>query len=363
MAATLASLGSCVPKHIITNDRLPPSMLEQRARATRERRTMAQTTPPSSREAEIFFRRMAPYMDDPLRGTVQRRRLGTEHTMVDMEVVAIQDALRAAGLDLGSVDLILSSAFAPDALANDEICVGHAVFLARALGYRGAAWNVESACAVAPIALQQACALVDSGHYQTVVVSISCSYGRHCDPNDPIAASVGDAATTFIVRNDPAAPPCVAHVENTHDTIGAVSFESVPDSAHERTLRLRNRKGGSKLIWKTCVERAAPVFEAVLSKAGLRREDVDLFAFNTPLAWYAAFVREALDLPADAMANVHPRYGNVGPCLPGLGLHTLLGERPRSPATILMHSIGSASSAASIVFKQATVRTGAISEL
>src|SRR5579863_10255450 len=91
--------------------------------------------------ASTFEDVMLPYLSDPFRGTVQRRRLGPGETALSLELRASRQALAAASIEPADIDCLMVGSFMPD-----QFPVGNSAFLSRELNYHGAAWNFESAC-------------------------------------------------------------------------------------------------------------------------------------------------------------------------------------------------------------------------
>ncbi len=110
---------------------------------------------------------MLPYLEDPFRGTVERRVLEPNQTALSLESSAARKALASAGMTPGDVEHLLVVSFMPD-----QPGFGNAAFLARELGIMRPAWNIESTCAGAYAAFQAATALVQSGQCGTVLVVV-----------------------------------------------------------------------------------------------------------------------------------------------------------------------------------------------
>lgn len=73
-----------------------------------------------------FELEMMPYLQDPFRGTVERRVLGLGESSLTLEYKAAKDALLSAKFSPNDVDLLIVSSFLPE-----QIGFGNAAFLAR----------------------------------------------------------------------------------------------------------------------------------------------------------------------------------------------------------------------------------------
>ncbi|MEO1083841.1 MAG: 3-oxoacyl-ACP synthase, partial [Acidobacteriota bacterium] len=178
------SLSVSFPETIRTNDFYLEHHAELVARA--EEKSLAKMWAAHGGEQGAFDLAFKPFRTDPFRGTVERRILGKGEPILPLEVQAAREAIAAAGLDTSDIDIVLSCSFQPDRPG-----IGHAVFLARELGIRGAAWNIESACSSASVCFQLASSLITSGQGENVLVVISCSYSKVSDPQDTFGWFLG----------------------------------------------------------------------------------------------------------------------------------------------------------------------------
>ena len=137
-AAGLVALAVRYPLRLVGNDTWRLNHPEMVADA--ERGACGQLWASADRELR-FDRAMAPYLSDPFRGVRDRRWLEPGQPVLSIELAAAREALEVAGLAPRDVDLCICSSFFPDQWET-----GNAVWLARELGLRGSAFNLESAC-------------------------------------------------------------------------------------------------------------------------------------------------------------------------------------------------------------------------
>jgi 3-oxoacyl-[acyl-carrier-protein] synthase-3 len=295
-----------------------------------------------------FDAAMARYVSDPFRGCVERRWLAAGESALDLEVPAALEALEAAGLGPGDVDLLICSSFFPD-----QCDVGNAAFLARRLGLLCPAWNLESACSSSLVALETATRLVASGAHRNVLVVTSCTYSRISPEDDTLAWGNGDGAAAFVVAPVPA--PCgllAFHSINTSITCGAIYATLECGGSGARRIQMRTRPEAGRLLRETAEPFLTACVGRALEKARLSADDIDLFVFNTPTAWYTAFCADALGVPESRSVNVHSLYANVGPVLmPANLFHAACDGRVREGATVLLYAVGSVSNASAAVVR------------
>ena len=137
---------------------------------------------------------MAAYLSDPFRGARLRHVLAPGETCLGLELAAAQDALDAAGLRAGDLDVILCASWLPERF----VAPGDAVFLARALGVEIPAWNLETACSSALALLQVAEGLLAAGSYRRALLVCSSTNSRQTD--DTLGWISSDVAAAAVVE-------------------------------------------------------------------------------------------------------------------------------------------------------------------
>ncbi len=297
--------------------------------------------------ADAFDQEMQRYTQDAFRGTVERRVLGPGETVLGLEEQAARRALAAARLEPEAVDLIIASSFLPEHLG-----VGNATFLAQALGTRGMAFNVESACSGSLVALQTASALVRNGSYRNVLCVISCTYSRVTDETDTLSWTVGDGAAAFVVSAVPEGEGVLA-VKARHTAISCGALQYVQRvEAGAPVLRMEATSKAGRALREISETFLLESCEGAAKAAGVTLADIDFFVFNSPVAWYASFCARALGLPATRTVDTYREYGNVGPVLMPANLHRAASLGHLKPGNlVLVYTVGSVSSAGAAVMR------------
>ncbi|MCG8461253.1 MAG: hypothetical protein MI919_33620, partial [Holophagales bacterium] len=341
------ALAISVPERIVTNEhwRKTQGRLVREA----EKRIWMWKRPLgwSDRRPSAFDLEMEPFLDDPFRGSVQRRLLAPGGTALELEADAARKALDAAGLPISEVDLLLVTSFLPDRHG-----IGGAAFLAQELGHAGAAWNLESACSSANLSLLTAAGLIRSGQFRRALLVSSCTYSRAVREQDPISWTIGDAAGAMILCRAEAGHGYLGgHTVHTGNTCGAVRYLLDIDDDGVPYPRMQTGRAAGKLLRESSEPNLRTCVSSALAQADLELADLDFAVFNTPLAWYAYFCARVLGMPRSKTINMHPIYNNVGPCLTLVNLfhaaHWHLGEGDR----VLLYSVGSVSSCAATVLR------------
>jgi 3-oxoacyl-[acyl-carrier-protein] synthase III len=296
-----------------------------------------------------------PYLNDPFRGVTERRILGPEESSIDLEVEAGAKAIALAGLAPEDIDLVISVGFLPH-----HVGIGNAVYVAQRLGLTGGGWNLETACAGPLTALQTAGALIRAGEYETILVTVSCSYSRFARPDDTLSWFLGDAGGAFVVGKVPADTGYLAaYTMHTADTCGTWYYhlELDDDGQPARVMRAKPQTG--RILRKTVETHLKRCCKGAVAKLGLRIEDIDFFVFHTPTAWFEDFAVTALGIDPERTASVYQHYANVGPALTPINLHYAAHtKRLRPGQTVLIYGPGSVSSAAAVIMRWGEVALG-----
>jgi 3-oxoacyl-[acyl-carrier-protein] synthase-3 len=358
--AGIRSLAVSFPATVRTNDywrERHPKLVEDE-----ERKTLARLwkQDPKAAPLDPFARAMAPYLSDPFRGARQRRVVAPGQTAASLELDAARRALAAAGMEPCDVDLVICCSFLPD-----RVGVGNATPLARELGLRCAAWNLETTCSSALVALQNANALVRAGEFQRALVVVSCTYSRVADEDDTLCWFLGDAAGAFVVsRTPPGATYLGSKTIHTGETCNTFYYEVVPDAVRGARIRMDCTPETGKVLADTSEPYLRACCEGAAEAAGVKLDEIAFFVFNTPTAWYGEFCARALGVSLDRTVDTYPEYANVGPALLPVNLHRAASSgRLRPDDLVLLYTVGSVSSAGAVVLRWGDVALGGVGEV
>lgn len=355
-AVGIRSIAVNFPSIVRTNDYWRENYPELIAKA--EQKPLAKlfsVTDPNAKTRE-FDKQMVPYLSDPFRGAVERRIVAPHESSLTLEKRAASDAMIAAEMSPSDVDLLIVNTLS----CPERISPGNAAFLVAELGLRCPAWNIESGCSSASVSLHTANALVNSGQYRNVLIVTSCIHSRFIDEDDSLSWFMGDGAGAFVVGAlKPNQGILGTKIINTAATCGACFHELIIDSQGNPQMRFRTGLNASQQIRGTGVEFVHACSESALAAAGLTLDDIKLFAFSTPTAWYAKMSADALGIPLERTINLYPQYGNIGPVLPIASLyHAAQSGQIQENDLVLVYTIGSASNAVATVMRWGDVKLG-----
>lgn len=355
IAAEIQSLALEMPRIVRTNDYWRsryPDLVRQMEERDRHK---VWSAPKESPTSSLFLETMAPYLDDPFRGTHERRVLDEGQTILSLEAAAARRALEAANLGPNDIDITLCVSF-----LGDHAGLGNGAFLARELALTGPAWNIESTCAGSLAALDLASSLIGSERAERILVVTSCDYSRRIDDRDVMSWTSGDGAAAFVVgRATRNGAVLGSHFIPTTNTCGALYFDYCQIDPGHYGVRMQCTSEAGRLLRETsddCIRRTC---ERALANADLSTKDVDHFIFATPTAWYANFCARSLRIDPDRCVDTYPRYANIGPVcwLANLDAHAR-GRGIRAGDIVLLCAIGSVSSVGAIVTRFGAMNVG-----
>ncbi|MBH8552288.1 3-oxoacyl-ACP synthase III family protein [Nostocaceae cyanobacterium CENA357] len=324
--------------------------------ATAEQKSLSKVfSPADATPSNEFELEMAPYLKDPFRGTVERRILSPDESSLTLEYGAAKDAIAATQMSPEDIDLMIVASLWPE-----NILPGNAAFLANQLGLRGAAWNLDSTCSNAMVALQNATALVRTGEYRNVLVVVSCTYSRFTDENDTLSWFFGDGAGAFVVAPLRSNQGILStKIVNTSATCGTFYNELTTNAEGKPRMLIRAAKNTNRVLSETAVDYLRECCLGAMVAAGVTLNEIKFFAFNTPTAWYSRLCIEALGIDPERTINLYPHYANIGPMLPIANLYhgAQLGKIHENDL-VLVYTIGSVSNAAATVMRWGNVALG-----
>ena len=247
----------------------------------------------------------------------------------------------------------------------EQIGFGNAAFLSRKLGLRGAAWNLDGACGVTPVALQTACALVQAGEYRNVLVVISCTYSRFVDEEDTISWFLGDGAGAFVVGSLEFNQGILGtKTVNTSMLCDILSLDITHTKQSNARIRLQLHKDAKNMLSKATVGLLHTCCEGAVAAAGLTLDQIDFFLFNTTTAWFARLCTKVLGIDQERTINLYPQFANIGPTLTIANLYYAAQlNKIRENDLVLVYGFGAAGTASATVMRWGNVTLGAAPHL
>ena len=348
-AKGMRSLAICFPETIRTQDDWLKQFPElgDKINQKKARRSRVAVLSSNNDELDIWSQEVRPYLSDPFRGNVEQRVLAFEESSLMLECRAGKEALEAAQLAPEQVELLMVASFDPGRIGH-----GNACYLAEKLGLDCPAWNLESTCSGATIALQNANALLQTGTYENVLVVVSHIGSKNVDDKDTLSLSMGDGAGAFVVDTlRPNQGILGTKIVNTTATLGAYTYEQIVNLQGEPQILTRTGENASALA-ETAVDLVRICCEGALAAAGVSLEEIIFFAFNTPTPWYARVCSRALGIDPERTINLYPRYANIGPVFPLANLyHAAQTGKIHENDLVLVYTNGASATATATVMR------------
>jgi 3-oxoacyl-[acyl-carrier-protein] synthase-3 len=229
-------------------------------------------------------------------GVRERRFAADGDRLCDLAAAAGRDALTHSEVGADSLDLVIVATCTADAPMPAT-----APLVAGLLGAtRAGAFDVNAACNGFIAALDIACAQIESGRAQRVLVIGADLMSRLIDPDDRRTAPLfGDGAGALLVDG---AWPLGPTVLGT-DAEGAPYIRSGYERA---SLQMDGHE-----TFKAAVARLAEVTLEALAAGGLTPADIDLFVYHQANARILSAVGERLSLPPERVVNAVGTLGNT----------------------------------------------------
>jgi len=259
-------------------------------------------------------------------GIRNRRRLAEGERLSDLATTAARTALADAQVRADQLDLILVATF-----TADEITPGTAPLVAHALGTKVAAVDLNAACTGFLAAVEDACARIESGRAEHVLVIGAEAMSRFVDEDDRrVAPLFGDGAGAAVISAGAGAlsPVVLRSDGGLADLIVATRADPF--------VRMQGHE--------TYVNAVTALSEATVdacAAANLSAGDIDLFVFHQANRRILDAVAERLGLDRTRVVDVIADLANVSAATLPLALCAARDEgRIRPGARVLLGAMG-----------------------
>jgi len=249
-------------------------------------------------------------------GIRSRRVADADECASDLGIAAAEKLFREQDLDRDSIDFLLFCTQTPDYPLPTTACL-----IQQRLGLRTSigALDYNLGCSGFVYGLSLANGLIQSGAARRVLLITAETYTKYIHPEDRSLRTIfGDGAAATVIE------------ASTQPSLGAFSFGTDGSAAdtlfvtqggarpHEQALRPRRRQrwksslymDGPSLI-DISARRVPKLVNCVLEKAGLDREQVDLFLMHQATRMLLERLRQRLDLDEDRMPMMLRDVGNT----------------------------------------------------
>ncbi len=196
----ILGLGLALPEKIRKNSDWPREFVEQ----FEKKRSEDIGAPPAELSARgdlpetvrITLEELGKWVNDPFRGSVERRVIAEDMKVSELEAKAAMEAIEAAHLEPKDLDLMLITS-----LVQDQVMPNNGGAVHKRVGLPGStpAIGVDGACGGFHYQLQLAASCIASGNAKRVLLVQSAINSRINDFMNAQSATLGDAATAEVL--------------------------------------------------------------------------------------------------------------------------------------------------------------------
>ncbi len=312
----ILGLGVYLPPEIRRNDWWPAEAV---ARWMSERRAAPKPPPPDqlTEGARRVIRAMAEQALDPFRFAVERRVMPGGMGVLDMEEQAARAALAQAGVEPGSIDLLLTYTLVPDdLLASPASKLHHRLGLPRSCF----ALHTDASSHAFLMQLTLAEVMIRAGHARRALLVQSCVPSRLLDMSDAISPTFGDAATAAVVGPVSSGRGIEASVSYTDGSNPRALVVSVPGGAcydRGRAVLHEGDPSQAQQLFLGAPDAFKESVDEVLARAARAHREIDFFCVHQGAPWLRRLVQEYVGLPAARSVETFATMGYVfGSTLP-----------------------------------------------
>jgi len=242
-------------------------------------------------------------------GVRERPRAEPDERLADFAARAGADALARAEVEPGQIDLVIVAT-----MTQDELTPNTAPLVAHALGAdRAGAVDVGAACTAFLSGMALAAAQIESGRADRVLLIGADFITRITDYADKRTAPLfGDGAGAVVLGLADGEHGSIGPIVLGADGSGACAIQA---SHRERKLRMDGPE-----VYRHAVARMTEVTYAVVERAGLTLEDIDLFVYHQANGRITRALGERLGVPTERVVDCIEALGNSSAATLPLGL-------------------------------------------
>ena len=260
-------------------------------------------------------------------GIRERRQAAPAERLADYAAAAGASALGRAGLDPAELDLVIVAT-----MTQDELTPNTAPLVAHALGAgRAGAFDVGAACTGFLSGLALGAAQIESARARHVLLIGADFITRITNYEDKRTAPLfADAAGAVVLGPSAEAAGAIGPI-----VLGA-------DGSHASTIIARHADRKLTMdgpeVFRNAVARMGEVTLAVLARAGLTVEDIDLFAYHQANARITRALRERLGLVAERVVDCIEMLGNASAATLPVALQAAEDDGRLTPGALVLLS-------------------------
>ena len=276
-------------------------------------------------------------------GICERRvaSLADGETTTSLAVAAGRSALAAAGVDPGSLDLIVVATATPDRRAPAVACAVQATLGAQP----AAAFDLAAVCSGFLYGLSVVTAMIEAGRAQRVLLIGADTFSTITDWTDRQCVFFGDGAGAAVIE--------AGRVDH-----GLLSIELYADGAGADGFTVPSvgpfvMDGGA--VYDAATSVLPDAIEGALAAAGVRPDDVDLVIPHQPSVRILQEIAARTGIPFSRFVTTMDRYANTAGASVGVTLdHAVRTGRLHDGDIVVFAAVGSGWTWGAAVFRWST---------
>lgn len=269
-------------------------------------------------------------------GIRQRHIAADGEKTSDLALEASRNALRAAGIDAGDLDLIVMATTTPDMVFPSTACL-----LQAKLGARNCpAFDVQAVCSGFVYGLSTADSFVRTGQYRNALVVGAEIYSRILDWSDRSTCVLfGDGAGAVVLRSDstPGILSSHLHADGSYANLLTVPGTVAGGKVSGRPL-LQMDGGG---VFKFAVKAMDDLVEETLAANGMQKSDIDWLVPHQANIRIIQASAKKLGLSMEKVVVTVDRHANTSAASIPLALDEAVRDgRIRAGQHVLLEAVG-----------------------
>lgn len=293
----ILGIGTYLPPEVRTNDWWPKEVVAGWIeKANRSRSHREQGPPPKTRGERLVAEAVLETLEDPFRGSIERRVMPEGMTSAEMEIEAAKDAAMRADVSPSDIDLVLTHTTVPDYLSTNCAATVH-----QALGLpsRCFSLSVEAACNSFHHQLSLAQEMIRGQRARFALLIQSCAISRLLPYEEFYSPWFGDGATAVVVGPVSENRGLIGQAHFTDGRFQNALVSGVPGGRWYESgpvVLYPEESGIGQRMFLSSADTMKEAIDAALVDAAVDKAEVDYFGCHQATAWFRKASQECADL-------------------------------------------------------------------
>ncbi len=272
-------------------------------------------------------------------GIRERRIAAPDQASSDLATAAAKNALEAAGIEAGDLDLIIVATLSPDHMFPST-----AGLVQRNLkAVKAAAFDLEAACTGFIYALTVGDQFIKTGKYSRILViaaEVLSRFINYEDRNTCVLFGDGAGAVVLVPSEDGKRGIISTHLYNDGSMadllIAPAGGSRMPVDEEAIAKRLNTVKMSGNEVFRIAVRKLSEVVDEVLEVNGLKEEDIDFLVPHQANLRIIMATAKKLKLPLEKVVITVDRHGNTSAASVPLALDEAVRSGRINPGDLVL---------------------------